>query len=163
MDNEQAVYDVLKELDIAFTMHKHPPVFTVEEAEKHWSDIRGSHCKNLFLRDKKGKHHYLVILKHSKRMDIKDLEKRLSEQRLSFASEDRLRKYLGLSSGAVSPFGLINDKENHTKVILDVDLQKERLINFHPNINTATLTLSFEDFKRFLAWSRNEVRYMSFS
>jgi Ala-tRNA(Pro) deacylase len=56
VDNEQAVYDVLKELDIAFTRHKHLPVFTVEEAEKHWSDIWGSHCKNLFLRDKKGKH-----------------------------------------------------------------------------------------------------------
>ncbi len=82
---------------------------------------------------------------------------------LSFASEDRLKKYLELSSGAVSPFGLINDKENHTNVILDVDLQKERLINFYPNANTVTLTLSFEDFKRFLVWSRNEVRYISFS
>ncbi len=61
-DQEQQVQDVLKALDIAFTRVGHPPVYTVEEARFHWRDLEGTHCKNLFLRNKKGNRHFLVIL-----------------------------------------------------------------------------------------------------
>ena len=49
-------------LGIAFTRFTHPPVFTVEEAERYWADIPAAHCKNLFLRNAKGTRHYLVVL-----------------------------------------------------------------------------------------------------
>ena len=162
MSKDHEVYNVLEQLSVPYTIHEHPPVFTVAEAEKYWGGIQGAHCKNLFLRNKKGKNHYLVILEHSKRMDLKRLERRLNEDRLSFASEDRLERYLGLSSGAVSPFGLINDHDKNVRVILDEDLRKEELINFHPNVNTSTITIAFEDFMTFLAWCKNEVHTMKF-
>ncbi len=162
MGNEQKVYDILDQLNLKYIKHEHPPVFTVEEAEKHWNGIQGAHCKNLFLRNKKGKNHYLVILKHTKRLNIKSLEKKLNEEKLSFASQDRVNRYLGLSTGAVSPYGLINDKEKNVRVILDEDLENERLINFHPNVNTATITVSFKDFKKFLSWCDNKVHYVKF-
>ena len=161
-DKEKRVYTVLDELGISYSRHEHPAVYTVEEAEKQWTDILGAHCKNLFLRNKKGNRHYLVILEASKVADLKSLNDILGEDRLSFASENRLMKFLGLETGAVSVFGLINDKENHVKVVIDQDLKKAEAVNFHPNVNTATVGISFPDFEKFLTWCGNTVRFLPF-
>jgi Ala-tRNA(Pro) deacylase len=162
-EKEKQVYDVLNDLGSPYDRHGHPPVYTVEEAEKQWTDIIGAHCKNLFLRNKKGNRHYLVILEASKAADLKSLNKLLGEDRLSFASEQRLMKYLALETGAVSVFGLINDKENHVKVVIDEDLRNAEAVNFHPNVNTATVGISFPDFEKFLAYCGNAVRYLPFA
>ncbi len=161
-DKEARVYKVLKELSISYTRHEHPPVFTVEEAEKHWTKVTGAHCKNLFLRNKKGNRHYLVILEASKAADLRALNIILGEDRLSFASLERLMRYLGLEAGAVSPFGLIHDRDNHVQVVIDEDLREAEALNFHPNVNTATIGLSFKDFEKFLTWSGNPFRYLPF-
>ena len=161
-EKEERVYVVLDELGIPYTRHEHPPVFTVEEAEKHWTQITGAHCKNLFLRNKKGNRHYLVILEAAKVADLKSLNKLLGEDRLSFASEKRLMRYLGLETGAVSAFGLINDSENLVQVVIDEDLKKAEAVNFHPNVNTATVGISFPDFEKFISWSGNTARYLPF-
>lgn len=157
-ENEQRVYEVLEKLGITFSRHEHPPVYTVEEAEQHWGDITGAHCKNLFLRNKKGSRHYLVIIESSKYADLRSLTRKIGEDRLSFASEKRLMKYLGLEAGAVSPFGLINDSRNEVEVILDSDLEKADKVNFHPNVNTATVGIIFSDFEKFLSWCGNRIR-----
>jgi len=161
-EKEQKVYDVLENLGIEYEKHEHPPVYTVEEAEKYWKDMKGKHCKNLFLRNKKGKRHYLLILEHSKKADLKALTKRVNEDTLSFASADRLMKFLGLETGAVSAFGLINDTNNSVEVIIDNDLKKADKIGFHPNVNTATVILNFEDFEKFLDYCGNKIRYLHF-
>jgi Ala-tRNA(Pro) deacylase len=160
-DKEAKVYEVLKELGVSYTRHEHPPVYTVEEAEKYWTDITGAHCKNLFLRNKKGNRHYLLILEASKNADLKTLTKLLGEDRLSFASEERLNRYLDLEAGAVSPFGLINDHDKHVQVLMDEDLRKAEELNFHPNVNTATVGLSFTDFVKFLSLCGNRFRYLT--
>lgn len=160
--DEQKVYDILNELKISYTKHEHPPVYTVEEAEQHWENITGAHCKNLFLRNKKGKNHYLVIAKSEKRVNLKALTSRLGEDRLSFASPERMLRYLGLEPGAVSPFGLINDKENAVVVVIDRDLKEASHVNFHPNVNTATVGIAFTDFEKFLSYCGNSIRYLSF-
>jgi len=159
-EKEAAVYNVLDELGISYTRHEHPPVFTVEEAEKYWTQIIGAHCKNLFLRNKKGNRHYLVILEASKAADLKSLNRLLGEDRLSFASEKRLMKHLGLETGSVSVFGLINDKEHHVQVVIDEDLKKADRVNFHPNVNTATVGITFQDLTKFLSWCGNTIRYL---
>jgi Ala-tRNA(Pro) deacylase len=161
-EKEQKVYESLDKLDIPYVRHEHPPVYTVEEAEKHWENITGAHCKNLFLRNKKGNRHYLVVLGSSKRADLKALEKQLGEDRLSFASPERLMRYLGLEVGAVSPFGLINDTQKEVQVIIDQDLKEADSINFHPNVNTATVGLSFSDFEKFLAFCGQSIRFLRF-
>lgn len=157
--SEAKVYEVLNGLGIPYTRHEHPPVFTVEQAEQHWTNITGAHCKNLFLRNKKGNRHYLVILLTSKQADLKQLNAKLKEDRLSFGSAERLQKYLGLEPGAVSPFGLINDNQNDVIVIVDQDLRRADRVNFHPNVNTATVGIETADFERFLVWAGNEVRF----
>ena len=158
---ERTVAVRLQELGIAVMRHEHPPVATVDEAEKHWADIDATHCKNLFLRNQKGTRYYLVIVKHSKRADLRALADQIGDGKLSFASPDRLMTCLGLSPGSVSPFGLIHDVEHHVRVILDRDLKSAQRVSFHPNINTVTLTLAFADFEKFLDACGNIVRYVT--
>lgn len=161
-DREEKVLETLDKLGISYVRHEHPPVFTVEEAEQHWEGISGAHCKNLFLRNKKGNRHYLVVLESSKRADLKALERQLGEDRLSFASSERLMRYLGLEVGAVSPFGLLNDSRKEVRVVIDQDLKNAEGVNFHPNVNTATVGLSFSDFQKFLSFCENPVRFLPF-
>ncbi len=158
--SKQKVYEVLEKLRISYKKYEHPPVFTVEEAEKHWKDIEGTHCKNLFIRNKKGSRHYLIILESSKRADLKALNVKLGEDRLSFASPERLMRFLGLGAGAVSPFGLINDTQKEVQVVIDQDLKTAEFVNFHPNVNTSTIGLVFSDFEKFLSWCGNKTRYL---
>ena len=155
---EQEVHDQLSRLGIAFTSFHHPPVFTVEEAERYWADIPATHCKNLFLRNAKGSRHYLVVLRHDKRADLRAIAARLGDDRLSFASPDRLMRFLGLTPGAVSPFGLIHPAAREVIVVLDADLEATERVGFHPNVNTATITLATADFLRFLEAHGNSVR-----
>ena len=158
---EQRVVARLEELGIAITRHEHPPVATVDEAEKYWADINAAHCKNLFLRNQKGTRHYLVILKHSKKADLRAVADQIGDGKLSFASPERLMTHLGLTPGSVSPFGLIHDRDHSVRVALDRDLKTADRVSFHPNINTVTLTLTFEDFEKFLAECGNVVQYVT--
>ena len=108
----QKVLDKLKEWNIGYVMHEHPPLPTIEEAMKYWKDFDSTHCKNLFFRNHKGNRHYLVILECHKQMDIHGLEHQLHQGKLSFASEQRMERCLGTVPGSVSLFGLINDPES---------------------------------------------------
>ncbi|HSW35297.1 MAG TPA: prolyl-tRNA synthetase associated domain-containing protein [Candidatus Limnocylindrales bacterium] len=154
---EQKVYEALNLLAIQYTRYEHPPVYTVEEANRYWPNMKGAHAKNLFLRNNKGNRHYLVVLEQAKRADLGQLSEKLDEGKLSFASERRLMEHLGLEPGAVSPFGLINDQHKAVTLVVDRDLIKEEIVNFHPNVNTATIGISFHDFERYLEHCGNEV------
>jgi Ala-tRNA(Pro) deacylase len=158
---EAQVREALGALGISFTRHEHPPVATANEAEQHWAGIDAMHCKNLFLRNQKGSRHYLVILKHPKRADLRSVADQIGDGKLSFASPERLMTHLGLTPGSVSPFGLINDASREVRVFLDRDLKAADRISFHPNINTVTLTLAFADFERFLATRGNPVQFLA--
>lgn len=154
---EQAVYEALAALAILYVRHEHPPVFTVEEARIHWRDIAGAHCKNLFLRNKKGNHHYLLIAEFLKPVDLRAAARALRDDRLSFGSDERLARCLGLRPGEVSPFGLLQDADRQVTVVLDAGLAFSPLVNFHPNVNTATLTIAYADLEKFLASRGNIV------
>jgi len=158
---EAAVEGRLRELGIPFTRKEHPPVATVEEASVHWADIDATHCKNLFLRNQKGDRHYLVIIEHAKRADLRKVADQIGDGKLSFGSPERLMKHLGLTPGSVSPFGLINDATHSVRVVLDRDLKSAQRLSFHPNVNTATLTIAAADFQRFLDASGNPVQYVT--
>ena len=157
---ERKVFEILDGLGIAYVCHEHPPVATVEEAEKYWGPIKGTHCKNLFLRNKRGNHHYLLIAAVDKAVDLKRLNILLGEDRLSFASPERLKRWLGLEPGSVSPFGLINDVTRGVEVVCEETLKSSPALGFHPNVNTATLEIALADFEKFLASCGNTVRWL---
>ncbi|MCX6246913.1 MAG: prolyl-tRNA synthetase associated domain-containing protein [Bacteroidetes bacterium] len=160
MNGDPHLYALLQELDIPIDYNEHPPAATIEEARKYWKDIDATHCKNLFFRNHKGNHHYLVIIEHSHDLDIHDLEKRLKQGKISFASDQRMMKYLGVTPGSVTPFGLINDKENQVHLFLDENLLKATKISFHPCINTASVVISFPGFLKFLKSTGNTFEFL---
>jgi Ala-tRNA(Pro) deacylase len=161
MDPAAPVYSALDALSIPYERHEHPAVFTADDAAQFWSPIRGVQCKNLFLRNKKGDRHYLVVLEISKRADLKEIVKLVGDDRLSFGSPERLMAELGLTPGSVSPFGLINDADGSVRVLIDRDLRDADRLIFHPNINTASVVVSWADLERFLATRENSVRLIS--
>ena len=154
------LYKVLSELIIHFDYYEHPPAPTVEETSKYWAGIDSTHCKNIFLRNHKGDKHYLVILEHRQNANIHQLEKILKQGKLSFASPQRMMKYLGLEPGSVSPFGLIHDTANHVHLFLDENLKKAERLSFHPNLNTASLIIKYQDFIRYLEWKGNSYEFI---
>ncbi|MCX6329012.1 MAG: prolyl-tRNA synthetase associated domain-containing protein [Bacteroidia bacterium] len=160
MRGQKELYTLFEELSIRFEYYEHPPLSTIEEAKTHWKDYNSGRCKNIFFRNHKGDRHYLVILEHLRQLEIHDLEKRLKQGKLTFASDHRLKKYLGFEPGSVSPFGLINDKEKHVHLFIDEKLNEFDRLAFHPNVNTATLVISKTDFLKFLDHTGNSYEFI---
>ena len=155
MIGDAALYNLLDALDIAYQYYEHPPAATMEEALTCWKNIDAVYCRNVFFRNHKGNRHYLVITRHDRVLDIHALEKSLHQGKLSFASEARLQKYLGVKPGSVSPFGLIHDTEHHVHLFIDRALTGAGKVTFHPNDNQATLVISSGDFFKFLEYTGN--------
>ncbi len=160
MRGQKELYLLFEKLDIMFEYHEHPPLATIEDAKIHWKDYNSGRCKNIFFRNHKGDRHYLVILEHLQQLDIKDLEKRLRQGKLTFASDKRLKKYLGVEPGSVSPFGLINDEEKHVHLFIDETLKNYDRLAFHPNVNTSSLVVSKSDFLKFLDYTGNSYEFI---
>ena len=156
----QRVFDFLAEHNIEYTTYDHPEAPTIEIARKYWHQDGSKHCKNLFFRNHKGNRHYLVVFDCDHSRAIHDLEQRLHQGKLSFASEQRMDKWLGLKPGSVSPFGLINDEQNHVHLFLDSTLKDKPSLSFHPNDNTATVVISQEMFGRYLETVGNSYEYI---
>jgi Ala-tRNA(Pro) deacylase len=151
----------LDRLGIEYELFEHPPVFSAEDADVHWQPLNGAPVKNLFLRNKKGDRHYLVILGIEKRADLRQLVRVVGDDRLSFGSPERLMKYLGVTPGSVSPHGLSHHTARAVHLIVDRDLRAAPRLIFHPNDNTASVTISSADFVRFLDSQGNTVRWVT--
>ena len=154
------VFNKLKELDISFGVFEHPPLDTIEIALQYWKDIDAMHCKNLFFRNHKGNRHYLVIIKDTTPFNIRSLEQKLRQGKLTFGSEKRLIKYLGVKPGSVSPFGLLYDTEHHVHLFLDQQLKNADKISFHPNDNTASVVIAYTDFIKYLDHMGNTYEFI---
>lgn len=159
-NDRQKVFEVLKDLNIDYELYEHPPTPTIEEAIKYWGKMEATHCKNLFFRNHKGNKHYLVIFEHSQQLAIRDLEIKLKQGKLSFATEKRMARYLGVKPGSVSLFGLINDVDNHVYVFFDKNLLLSEYLSFHPNDNTASLKIRQDDFRAFINWTANQHEFL---
>lgn len=159
-ENEKKVYDALNHLEIPFVRYEHIPVYTIPEADDLNLEMEGQLCKNLFVRNHNGDKHYLILVSQEKRADLKNLSAQIGSTRLSFASEERLIKHLGLTPGSVTPFGLLNNEENTVTVLIDEDLKKSKYICFHPNVNTASISILYDDFEKFLKWRGNKFGYV---
>jgi Ala-tRNA(Pro) deacylase len=160
MRGQAELYELFEQVSIQFEYHEHPPLATIEDAIIHWKNYNSGRCKNIFFRNHKGDRHYLVILEHLRHLSIHDLEKRLKQGKLTFASDKRLMKYLGLEPGSVSPFGLINDKAKLVHLFIDEKLKESDRLAFHPNINTASLVISRSDFLKFLEYTGNTYEFI---
>ena len=151
---KQAVYNRLQELSIDYEVTEHAPVFTI--AEMLEIGLEGDICKNLFIRDAKGKRHFLIVTTHDQTINLAQVGEKLNIGKVSFASPQRLEKYLGVTTGAVSPFGIINDTEKHVVVILDSKLKGSMRLGIHPNDNSATVWISWDNLISFIESQAND-------
>ncbi len=143
------IYQCLKELNIKYDEIEHNAVYTIEEALKEDipGKIHGVECKNLFVKGKKG--YYLIVIEAHKRVHLKELAHLVKESKLSFAKEEELETILHLKIGSVTPLGIIYDKDHKVTLLLDQELQQKRIL-VHPNTNTKTLSINFEDLIRII-------------
>lgn len=141
----QAVLNFLDREKIEYQLTEHDPVYTMEDMVNLGLDRYGTLCKNLFIRSASGKQHFLVLANSNTRINLKELGVKLGAGKVSFASPERLQKYLGVEAGCVSPFGVLNDAEHEVVVVFEKSLADQEKIGVHPNEHNATLWLSFED------------------
>ena len=170
MTRQEKVLTYLTEHGIAYECYNHPEGKTIEEAKRCWKDDGSVHCKNIFMRNHKGNQHYLISFDCEHDLAIHDLEQRLKASlvaagqkapgKLSFASPERMMRYLGLEPGSVSPFGLINDEEHHVILFLDKNLQKADRLSFHPNDCRGTVVIKRKDFEMYLQCVGNVVEWI---
>ena len=155
---------------IPYTCYNHPEGKTIEEAKRWWHNDGSVHCKNIFMRNHKGNQHYLICFDCDHDLAIHDLEQRLKASlqaagqpapgKLSFASPERMMRYLGLEPGSVSPFGLINDTDHHVILFLDKNLQNAESLSFHPNDCRGTVVISRPAFEQYLQCVGNRVEWI---
>lgn len=145
----EAVMKRFDELGISYKLQRHQAVYTVAESEMIDARIPGTHCRNFFLRDKK-KNNFLVCLQNATEVDMKKLAPAIGADKLSFGSAERLWEYLGVRPGSVCPYCIINDKNSDVTICLDASMMDHEVLNFHPLINTMTVSVAPKDLVRFI-------------
>lgn len=145
----------LDALGIVYARHAHPPLRTVEESRALRGTMPGAHCKNLFLREKKGGL-WLAVCEEARAIRIRDLEKAVGAKNVSFGSAERLGEALGVLPGAVTPLSLVNDAERRVRLILDAQMMQAEVLNCHPLHNEATVAIATADLRRLFAETGHE-------
>ncbi len=159
--NKLDLLTMLSKLNIRYNIYEHPPLHTVKESKKLRGKIEGIHTKNLFLKNKKNKF-FLFSCQESTIVDLKQLNKELNLGNISFAKDLYLKNILGVKPGSVTPFGLINDQNNEIKFFLDKKILYHKKVNFHPLVNTSTISLDIKDFLLFMKKNNKLVNIINF-
>ena len=160
MDSE-ALLGHLAAHGVHYQRRDHPAVFTCDEADRHVQGLVGARTKNLFLRDRKGRRHFLLVIRPEQTIDLAALGERLGARGVGFASPQRLQRHLGVAAGAVSMLALLNDRSNAVEPIVDAALWASDSFLCHPLINTVTLVIRRNDLQALLARSGHSVRAMT--
>ena len=161
--NKQEIYEFIKAKNIWCEITEHEAVYNMEELSNLELPYPEYDAKNLFVRDDKKKNYYLITVKGDKRVNLKEFRAKHNTRNLSFASENDLGEILNLIPGAVTPLGLLNDKELKVHFYIDKDfMNNERIIGIHPNDNTATIWLKVEDLIDIIKENGNQVNVVEF-
>lgn len=153
------IFQFLTNHGIEYQRFDHPPVYTVEDVHRLTPDLPGAKTKNLFICEDKKKRHFLVVVPADKRVDLKALPEALQSRRIRFGSPDRLMNYLGIEPGSVSLLAILHDIERHAvEVVIDEQLWQSEAFQFHPLINTITLTIDRDGIERFLTATGHEFK-----
>lgn len=155
------IFAFLAQHGIEHVRHDHVPVFTCEEEQQHVPESGAARTKNLFMRDKRGRRHLLLVTSCAKTVSIAAFAETSGADRLSFASPERLKQHLGVEPGSVTVLGLINDAAHGVELYIDSDVWAAPSIHAHPLRNDATLVLGHDALVRFLAATGHEPRIVS--
>ena len=160
MISKEALLNELKDKNIPHTLHTHDALFTVNDSVQKRGLIPGIHTKNLFLKNKKNSF-FLISCEENDEVDLKKISKSLNLGNVSFAKEEYLLKYLGVKPGSVSPFALLNDKNNIVNFFMEKKICDSQLINFHPLLNDVTITIEKTKFIEFMIEKKIKIHIFS--
>ena len=160
MYNYSSLIEILDQSNYSYKQYKHGALFTVDDSKNERGKIDGLHSKNLFLKNKKN-NFFLVSCVENTKVELKELSKSLKIGNISFANEDYLLKYLGVTPGSVTPFGLLNDRNKEVEFYLDESFLSNKYVNFHPLVNTATINIKTLDFINFLVENNIKVNILN--
>jgi Ala-tRNA(Pro) deacylase len=153
----------LAEIGIAVKTVTHPPLFTVADSQALRGEIPGGHTKNLFLRDKKERY-FLLTVEEDAEVDLKTIHQVIGASgRVSFGKPEKLLDYLGVTPGAVTAFGVVNDTAHNVTIVLDEALMRHDVINAHPLTNEATTSIGRDDLLRFIEATGHEPLVLKLS
>ncbi len=153
------IYQILDSLNIKYQKYEHEAVFTNEESQKLEIGTAAENTKNLFLKNEKSTRYFLLTIQHGKRADLKKFAGQIGEKKFTFANADDLKRLLNLTPGSVTPTGLRFNTNQRVEYYLDKDLLEQKIIYFHPDINTATIGLKPEDFKKFIEFTKHQLNF----
>lgn len=144
---EQRCYKLLDELNLEYYRCDHPDANadTMEACAEIDAVLEALVCKNLFLCNRQHTDFYLLMMPGDKVFKTKELSAQLQCARLSFAGPDEMEEYLDITPGSVSILGLMNDKDNKVRLIVDEDVLKDEFVGCHPCINTSSLKIRGKD------------------
>ncbi len=144
--NKEQIYRYLKQKNIWYEITKHKAVYNMKDLQDVDLPYPEGDAKNLFIRDDKKRNYYLITVKGTKKVDLKEFRHQNNTRPLSFVNEKELLELLNLKPGSVTPLGLLNDKEHKVEFFIDNELLEEPgIIGVHPNENTATVWLKTRD------------------
>ncbi len=159
--DKQDIYAYLKEKGIWHEITEHKAVYNMSGLSEVHIPYPEADAKNLFLRDDKKRDYYLITVRGDKRVNLKEFRHQYNTRPLSFASEEELMAVMNLKPGSVTPFGILNDREQKVHAFLDRDfLNPPGLIGVHPNDNTATVWLKTRDLVDIITEHGNQVEFM---
>lgn len=145
LDKEIRTYDLLDKLGIEYQRIDHEAAMTMEVCEEIDEALQATICKNLFLCNRQETDFYLLMMPGDKKFKTKDLSKALGISRLSFAKEEAMCKFLDITPGSVSVMGLMNDREQKVRLVIDEDVLSGTEIGCHPCINTSSIKFATRD------------------
>ena len=160
MYNSFELIKLLKKENCNIKVHEHDALFTVQDSKKLRGEIEGAHTKNLFLKNKKNKF-FLLTFEEADKVDLKRISKSLELGNTSFAKKEYLDQYLKIKPGSVSPFALLNDQSGEVNFYLEQTLYESRFVNFHPLINTFTITIETNKFIEFMIENNKKIHIFS--
>ena len=162
MYNSLELIEILKKEKYEIDVHQHDPLFTVDDSKKLRGKINGAHSKNLFLKNKKSEF-FLFSCEEADKIDLKKISKSLGLGNFSFAKQEYLEQYLKIKPGSISPFALLNDDNDFVNFYLEQTLYESKLVNFHPLINTSTVTIETTKFIEFMIENNKKIHIFSSS
>ncbi len=160
---KEEILSLLNEQGITYHYQTHGAVQTIDDVDSAGVIREGVVLKNLFLKDEKGKKHFLICVPETRHTDFKEIGEQIGAKKLGLASAERLEKYLGVEQGCVSPFGILNDLEKTVTVIMDQTLEDDTIIGVHPNDTTASVWLKYGDMKKVIIQNGNTLHLLEFA
>jgi Ala-tRNA(Pro) deacylase len=158
--NDKALLEYFTAHDLAYKLYSHEPIFTAKDGITLLENIRGAHCKNLFLKDKRQNYILVTILEY-KKVDLKRLAEIINKKHISFGNSEELFKLIGVAPGSVTPYGLVHDRDQQVTFYLDIEILNYPVVNFHPLRNDQTIQLRKKDFLKFFELIKHEPKILN--